>query len=323
LGLSFVTALFYALTVLIWGTTWIAIRYQLGTVPVEASVVYRFALAGTVLFIGLGAMGRLRVIPRGQQPWIVLQALCLFSCNFICFYIATGYIPSGVVSVVFSSATIFNMINAFLFHRSRPSSRILVGAFSGVVGITCLFSDTLAAAALDSNTVNGLALALLGTWFFSAGNLVSARNQRHGLQVASVNAWAMLYGAAIVALFAVFRGVPFAFDASPIYVGSLLYLAIPGSVIGFTTYLTVVHRLGPERAAYMTVLFPVVALSLSVLFEDYRFTPLAGLGLSFVLLGNVLVLMKPRLRAEDRQPPHPASSCHTAAVKGHDRENPS
>jgi drug/metabolite transporter (DMT)-like permease len=298
-GSSFVTALFYALTVLIWGTTWIAIRYQLGTVPVEASVVYRFALAGAILFIGLGAMGRLRVIPRGQQPWIILQALCLFSCNFICFYIATSYIPSGVVSVVFSSATIFNMINALLFHRSRPSGRILVGAFAGVVGITCLFSDTLTVAALDSNTAKGLALALLGTWFFSAGNLVSARNQRHGLQVASVNAWAMLYGAAIVALFAVFRGVPFAFDASPTYVGSLLYLAIPGSVIGFTTYLTVVHRLGPERAAYMTVLFPVVALSLSVLFENYGFTPIAGLGLSFVLLGNVLVLMKPRLRAKD------------------------
>ncbi len=149
------TAFYYALTVLIWGTTWIAIHYQLGLVPVEASVVYRFALAGAVLFIGLGVMGRLRVIPLGQQPWIVLQALCLFSCNFICFYIATGYIPSGVVSVVFSAATIFNMINAFLFHRRRPSGRILVGGSLGVVGIACLFNDTLAMAALDSGQREG------------------------------------------------------------------------------------------------------------------------------------------------------------------------
>ncbi|RWI50253.1 MAG: EamA family transporter [Mesorhizobium sp.] len=293
------TAFFYALTVLIWGTTWIAIHYQLGIVPVEASVVYRFALAGMVLFMGLGAFGLLSAIPRNQQPWIVLQGLCLFSCNFICFYVATGYIPSGLVSVVFSAATIFNMINAFLFQGRRPSGRILAGASLGVVGIACLFSGTLAAAALDFRTIKGLALALLGTWFFSAGNLVSARNQRNGLQVATVNAWAMLYGAAIVALFAFCRGVPFAFDASPIYVGSLLYLAIPGSVIAFTTYLTVVHRLGPERAAYMTVLFPVVALSMSVLFENYTFTPVAGFGLGCVLLGNVLVLTGPRLHVED------------------------
>lgn len=292
-----VTAFYYALTVLIWGTTWIAIHNQLGIVPIEASVVYRFALAGAVMFLGLLAMGKLRAIPARQQPWVVLQALCLFSCNFICFYIATGYVPSGVVSVVFSAATIFNLINAFLFHGRRPSGRILAGAGLGVLGIACLFRDTLSAAALDPGTAKGLALALLGTWLFSAGNLVSARNQRHGLQLATVNAWAMLYGAGIVTAFALLRGVPFAFDTSALYVGSLLYLAIPGSVIAFTTYLTVVHRLGPERAAYMTVLFPVVALSISVVYEGYRITPLAGLGLAFVLLGNVFVLTKPRVRA--------------------------
>lgn len=295
------TAFFYALTVMIWGTTWIAIHYQLGAVAVEASVAYRFALAAAVLFAALRVTGRLHSMPLVQQPWVILQSLCLFSCNFICFYIATGDIPSGIVSVVFSAATIFNMINAFLFHKRRPSGRILLGASLGVAGIVCLFSDTLAKAALDAATARGLAIALLGTWFFSLGNLVSARNQRHGLQVATVNAWGMLYGAAIVTLFAASRGVPFTFDASPAYIVSLLYLAIPGSVVGFTTYLTVVHRLGPERAGYMTVLFPIVALSLSVLLEDYRFTPVSGAGLGFVVLGNVLVLMKPRLKTADEK----------------------
>ena len=108
-------------------------------------------------------------------------------------------------------------------------------------------------------------------------------------QVASVTAWAMRYGAALVALVAVAQGAAFTFDASPVYVGSLLYLAIPGSVIGFTAYLTVVHRLGPERAAYMTVLFPVVALTVSVFAEGYRVTPVAGGGLGLVLVGNLLV----------------------------------
>lgn len=288
------TAFYYILTVFIWGTTWIAIKYQLGVVAIEASIVYRFALAGLVLFVILGITRRLDPIPARHQPFVLLQALCLFSCNFICFYIATRYVPSGIVSVVFSAATIFNLVNALLFHGRKPAPRILTGAAFGLAGITCLFQDTLTSASLDQNTATGLALALLGTWFFSAGNLVSARNQKHGLSVASVNAWAMLYGAGIVSLFAFARGVPFTFDPSPVYVSALVYLAIPGSVIGFTAYLTVVHRLGPEKAAYMTVLFPVVALTISTLFEGYHLTPLAGVGLAGILFGNILVLAKRR-----------------------------
>lgn len=288
------TAFYYILTVFIWGTTWIAIKHQLGVVAIEASIVYRFALAGLVLFVILGITRRLDPIPARHQPFVLLQALCLFSCNFICFYIATRYVPSGIVSVVFSAATIFNLVNALLFHGRKPAPRILTGAAFGLAGITCLFQDTLTSASLDQNTATGLALALLGTWFFSAGNLVSARNQKHGLSVASVNAWAMLYGAGIVSLFAFARGVPFTFDPSPVYVSALVYLAIPGSVIGFTAYLTVVHRLGPEKAAYMTVLFPVVALTISTLFEGYHLTPLAGVGLAGILFGNILVLAKRR-----------------------------
>lgn len=288
------TAFYYILTVFIWGTTWIAIKHQLGVVAIEASIVYRFALAGLVLFVILGITRRLDPIPARHQPFVLLQALCLFSCNFICFYIATRYVPSGIVSVVFSAATIFNLVNALIFHGRRPAPRILTGAAFGLAGIICLFQDTLTSASLDQNTATGLALALLGTWFFSAGNLVSARNQKHGLSVASVNAWAMLYGAGIVSLFAFARGVPFTFDPSPVYVSALVYLAIPGSVIGFTAYLTVVHRLGPEKAAYMTVLFPVVALTISTLFEGYHLTPLAGVGLAGILFGNILVLAKRR-----------------------------
>lgn len=287
-----VTAFYYVLTVLIWGTSWIAIKNQLGVVPFEASIAYRFALAGVVLFLVLLLTHRLRPIPARHQPYVLLQALCLFSCNFVCFYIAARHVPSGIISVVFSSATILNLVNAFLLHGRRPAPRVLAGAGFGVAGITCLFWETVTGAELSHATIAGLGLALLGTWFFSAGNFVSARNQSHGLPVASVNAWAMLYGAGIIALFAFARGVPFAFDPSPAYVGSLIHLAIPGSVIGFTTYLTVAHRLGPERAAYMTVLSPVVALSISVFFEGYRLTPVAGVGLVAVLLGNVLVLAK-------------------------------
>ena len=302
------TAFLYALTVLIWGTTWIAIKHQLGPVAFEASIAYRFALAGTVLAGALILSGRLAPIPRRHLPFVALQAVCLFSCNFACFYLAARSVPSGIVSVVFSAATIFNVANAYLFHRRRPAPRILAGASIGLLGIACLFRDTLAGTALDRDTAIGLALALLGTWFFSAGNLVSARNQRHGLPVATVNAYGMLIGAALVAGVAASRGVPFGFDPSPAYVGALLYLAIPGSVIGFTAYLTVVHRIGPEKAAYMTVLFPVVALTISVFAEGYRVTPLAGLGFALVLAGNVAVFA-PLRRWRGQQNGRPEAAC--------------
>ena len=286
------TAFYYGLTVLIWGTTWIAIKAQLGTVALEVSIAYRFALAGVVLFLILRLTGRLQRIALRHQPFILLQAVCLFSCNFACFYLASRHMPSGLVSVVFSAATIFNMINAFLVHGRRPVPRMLVGAAIGVLGITCLFWETLTAATLSRDTVTGLLFALLGTWFFSVGNLVSARNQSRGIAVASANAYGMLYGAVLVSAAAVLRGVPFTLDLSPVYLGALVYLAVPGSVIGFTTYLTVMNRLGPEKASYMTVLFPVVALTVSVLFEHYVATPLEVAGFAAVLLGNVVVFSR-------------------------------
>ncbi|MBB3522217.1 DMT family transporter [Rhizobium sp. BK456] len=296
------TGLCYALTVLIWGTTWIAIKNQLGVVPIEASIAYRFALAGVILFVGLTVAKRLQPIPLRHHPYVVLQSICLFSCNFLCFYIAETLVPSGIVSVIFSAATIFNLANGMVAFGQRPSARILLGAAFGVAGIVCLFWNEAAAAAFDRNVVIGVMLALLGTWFFSVGNLVSVRNRKHGLSVTSVNAYGMLYGAGIVSAFAAIRGVEFTFDPSASYVDSLLYLAIFGSVIGFTTYLTVVNRLGAAKAAYMTVLFPIVALTISVFFEGYQLGPLAALGLCAVLVGNVLVFSPvPRLAVFTRR----------------------
>lgn len=272
-------AFYYVLTVLIWGGTWIAMKKQIGVVPIEVSIVYRFALAGTLMFLFLLVTRRLRFIPARHQPFVLLQALCLFSLNFICIYLASGYVPSGIVSVVFSAAIILNLANAFLLYRRRPAPRMIGGAVLGMVGISCLFWQTIAGAGFNGESLKGLLFALLGTWFFSLGNLVSARNHSHGLPLASVNAWGMLYAALIMGLFALVRGAPFTFDPSPGYVGALLYLAIPGSLIGYTTYLTVVNRLGPEKASYITVLFPIVALTISMFVEDYRATPLAAVGL--------------------------------------------
>lgn len=287
-----VVAFNYIVTVLIWGATWIAMKYQIGTVAIEVSIVYRFALAGALLWLFLFMTKRLQWIAIKHQPFVILQALCLFCCNFICIYIASYSIASGMVSVVFSMATVLNIINAFLLYRRRPTWRVLSGACLGVIGISGLFWETLSATDFNAEVLKGLFFALLGTWFFSLGNFVSARNQAQGLSLTSVNAWGMLYAAAIMTLVALVRGLSFNFEPSVEYISALLYLAIPGSLIGYTLYLRVVHKLGPEKAAYITVLFPIVALMISVFFEGYKITPLVIAGLGIILLGNILVLYK-------------------------------
>nr|WP_297357797.1 EamA family transporter [uncultured Caldimonas sp.] len=288
------TAALYLLTVAIWGTTWIALKWQLGPVPIPLSIVYRFALAALVLFAFLALTGRLSRPRGGAMKLIAAQGVCLFCLNFICFLHASRYIPSGLVAVLFSTATVWNAINGRLFLKRPISPQVVAGGGVGMLGLALLFWPELARASEHSNAWLGLALGLAGTLCFSAGNMLSARLQAGGHTPLVTNAWGMLFGALMLLAVHAGTGGAWVFDPSPRYVGALLYLAIPGSVIGFTAYLMLVGRLGPERAAYCTVLFPVVALNVSALFEGYQWTLVAGLGLVLVMAGNVLVFRKPR-----------------------------
>ncbi|OHC71411.1 MAG: hypothetical protein A3J25_14265 [Pseudomonadales bacterium RIFCSPLOWO2_02_FULL_63_210] len=288
----------YLLTVLIWGTTWIAIKLQMGEVAIVASIAYRFALAAAVLFAVLLLSGRLQKLDRRGQVICLIQGLCLFCINFLCFYTASQWIPSGLIAVIFSTATLWNALNARLFFKQKIAANVLAGGALGLAGLGLLFWPELAGHAASRETLLGIGLSLLGTLCFSAGNLLSSLQQKAGLKPLTTNAWGMLYGALMLVVIGLVNGTPFAFEWSTRYVGSLLYLAIPGSVIGFTAYLTLVGRMGPERAAYCTVLFPVVALNISVFVEGYQWTAPALFGLLLVMLGNVLVFRKPKAVAQ-------------------------
>lgn len=284
----------YLLTVLIWGTTWIAIKLQVGVVAIPLSIAYRFSLAALVLFALLLVSRKLQPLGRRGQVICFAQGLCLFCVNFLCFYTASQWIPSGLVAVVFSTATLWNALNARIFFGQRIAPNVLGGGAFGLAGLALLFWPELSGHQATRETFYGLGLALLGTLCFSAGNLLSSLQQKAGLRPLSTNAWGMLYGSLILLAICLVQGVPLNFDASPQYVWSLLYLAIPGSVIGFTAYLTLVGRMGPERAAYCTVLFPVVALNVSAFAEGYQWSLPALAGLGLVMAGNVLVFRKPR-----------------------------
>ncbi|HEX5843922.1 MAG TPA: DMT family transporter, partial [Pseudomonas sp.] len=183
---------------------------------------------------------------------------------------------------------------ARLFFRQRIAANVLLGGALGLAGLGLLFWPELAGHETSRESLLGIGLALLGTLFFSAGNMLSSLQQKAGLKPLTTNAWGMLYGALMLVAICLVTGTPFGFEWNTRYVGTLLYLAIPGSVIGFTAYLTLVGRMGPERAAYCTVLFPVVALNISVFAEGYQWTAPALFGLLLVMLGNVLVFRKPR-----------------------------
>ncbi|TCU13470.1 DMT family transporter [Rhizobium sullae] len=285
--------LLFILTVLIWGTTWYAIKLQVGIVPAEVSILYRFALAA-ILLLGLLALRR-RLAPPPFQHWLTVgaQGLCLFCCNFLCFYYAAGMLPSGIVSVVFAMATLFNAANAWLLHGNRPSGRVILAGAVGLFGLMLLFADELRALGTAPQGGFGLLLALTGTYCFSLGNFLSARHQTLGLDLPSTTAYAMVCGVAALGVLVLARGLPLTFDPSPAYTAALLYLAIPGSVIGFLAYLALVGQWGPARASYATVLFPLVALTVSTVFEGYDWTAEAVLGLIFALGGNVIMFGKP------------------------------
>ena len=287
-------AMLYALTSLIWGSTWIAITFQLGAVAPEASIVYRFALAALVL----GVFVLVRRLPmaytRRQHGFIALQGAFLFSFNYILVYLAEQLLTSGLVAIVFSNIIIMNVLLGALFLGNPIRPRVVVGGLLGVAGLALVFSPELVGFDFSGGRASGLALSFVAVLSASIGNIISARNQRAGLPIVQTNALGMAYGTVLTLVIALLRGVDFSFESSPAYVSSLLYLAVFGSVIAFGSYLTLIGRMGVDRAGYIGVVFPLVALGLSTLFEGLAWNLLGLLGVMLVASGNVLVLSRRR-----------------------------
>ena len=271
----------YAVVIFAWGFSWIAMHYQVGVVAPEVSVVWRFLLAAPIMFALAWARGeRLRFAPRDHLALLGL-GIALFCANFALFYYGAKWITSGLLAVIFSLASVIN---------------VWLGAFVlGFCGVAAMFYPQIAGTQLDPKVLIGLALCSGGTVSFCFGNMISARLQRRKVPVFAGSAWGMLYGTATLALFAALRGQPFIIEPTFPYLAGLFYLALIASVLAFACYLTLLGRIGVDRAAYVTVMLPVVALAVSTVLEGYRWTIPAGLGLAAVLAGNLLVLRAPRL----------------------------
>jgi drug/metabolite transporter (DMT)-like permease len=286
-------ALLYGLVVLIWGTTWIAIFLQQGPVAAPVSIFWRFAVASATIMMVLLALGRLRKMMLRDHLFCMVQGCCVFCFNFWCFYTAAAYINTGLESVIFSMAVLYNAINSFIFFGQRPPARFGFAAVLGMLGIITLFWDDLLASGWSKELLLGIGLSALGTYGFSLGNMISLRHQRNGLETMTTNAWAMTYGTLVMGAIALIRGDNFAPEWTVSYMGALLYLAIFGSVIAFGAYFTLVGRIGAGKAAYSTLLFPLVALSISTVYEGYVWHVNGIAGIVLILTGNMVMFTKP------------------------------
>ncbi|MGS2742304.1 DMT family transporter [Halomonas sp. LS-001] len=286
------TIFLYFSCIMVWGTSWIAIQMQLGEVQILISILYRFIISALIILSSLIFLKKLQKTEPIDHFWFFGQGFCFFSLNFLCFYHATQYIPSGIVAIIFSTVLLFNSINRWIFLRQKTLKNEFYGMFFGVAGIILLFSREMAELTFGEDFLTGMLFALLGTMIFSFGNMISIRNSARGITPLTSNGYSMVYGA-LVLLLAVFAiGTPFNFNFTYQYILSLLYLSIFASVLGFTIYLTLIDKIGINNAAYCMVAFPVVAMLISTIFEDFHWDATTFSGVGVIIFGNFLMLSK-------------------------------
>jgi drug/metabolite transporter (DMT)-like permease len=291
--ISLPTSVLYVVTVLIWGASWYAMELQL-VLPGELAIAYRFVLAAALLVGYCLVTGRSLRFSRRDHLFMALQGFFLFCINYILFYWAAAYLVSGLLAVCFSTITVMNMANGALLFRQRVEPKVAFAALLGLVGIGLVFWPELAKVDLSRAAAIGLGMSVVATYAASLGNMVTVRHSRACIPVVQANAVGMSYGALFTLVIVLARGIPFDFVWTAPYLGSLVYLAVFASVIGFGSYLTLVQRIGADRAAYSGVLFPVVALGVSTFLENYRWTTPAIMGVLLVLAGNLLALARRR-----------------------------
>ena len=290
-------AFLYFIVLLAWGSSWFAISFQLGDVAPQVSIVWRFLLASLLLFVWCFARGlKLSFSMREHLSWIFL-GFFLFCINYICAYFGTSYLTTGVVCLIFSTLTLFTVFNGFVFFKKPVRLPILFGAIVGIVGLSIIFSSEISSAdwSLDSEIVKGFLWMLLATFFASIGMLLSGQMQARKIPLIQSNAFSMLYGSLILVTYISFSDLSFSFDTSYNYVVSLIYLSLVASVIGFGVYLKLVGNIGADKASYVNIFTPTIALLLSTLFEDYVWSWTGLIGVILIIFGNIIVLYaKPR-----------------------------
>ena len=282
----------YFVVLIAWGSSWLGISFQLGDVAPQVSIVWRFLMASFLLFLWCYFRGlRLSFPWRDHASWLLL-GFFLFCINYICAYFGTFHLATGLICLIFSTLTLFTVFNDFIFFKKPIRLPILIGAVVGIAGLSIIFSNEISNTewSLSSGVVKGFLWMLLATFFASIGMLLSGQFQARKMPLVQSNAFSMLYGSSILILYISLSDVNFSFDTSYSYVLSLIYLAVVASAIGFGVYLKLVGNIGADKASYVNVFTPTIALLLSTLFENYQWSWIGVIGVLLIIVGNVIVL---------------------------------
>ncbi len=283
--------LYFVIITLIWGSTWLVIKTQLGVVPASWSVAWRFLLGGSVMLLTCLVTGRtLRIGWRGHG-FAVFVALMQFVLNFNLVYRAEQHLPSGLVALSFALLLVPNALLSAMFLGQRTTWRFAIGSLIGLTGVGMMVArDLVMPGAHPAAILLGLALALGGVLSASVANVMQASPLGRALPLEGALAWSMAYGGLFNVVVAYALAGPPVIDLSPAYLAGLAYLGVIASAVAFSLYYALIRGLGAGKAAYNGVVVPVVAMALSTIFEAYAWTPLAVAGGILAMVGLVVAL---------------------------------
>jgi len=281
----------FAIVTLIWGSTWLVIRDQIAVVPPSWSVTYRFIVASAAMAAFARAKGeRFALDARG---WAFAGAVGLFQfcLNFNFVYRAEHFITSGLVAVVFALLLVPNALLARVLLGQRMGRQLIVGSGVAMAGIALLFlHEARVGPAGTAATLAGIGFTAVAILAASMANVLQATPTAKRYPMLATLAVAMLIGAALDAAVAWALTGPPGVETRIGYWAGILYLGIAGSALAFPLYYRVLRVIGPAKAAYSSVIVPVIAMLLSTLFEGYRWSPLAAAGAALAGIGLVIAL---------------------------------
>lgn len=284
--------LLFGLPVLIWGSTWYAITFQLGVVDPLISVAYRF-WASSLLLLGFCLITKRSLkFSLNQHLRISLQGALLFGFNYWLVYQAEELINSGLVAIGFSTIIFFNILFGSILLKQKVEAKIIGGALLGLIGTGIIFWNEISQFEATESGIIGVVLCIVSVMIASLGNITSAKNSSLKIPVVQATGFGMMYGAIIMTILAIVLGRPLTIDTSSSYLLSMGYLIVFGSIIAFVAYLTLISEIGPGKAAYSIVLVPVVAVTISTFLEGFQFTFFTALGMFFLIAGNFFALYK-------------------------------
>ena len=280
----------FAIPSLIWGSTWYVIKFQLGMVDPLLSVAYRFMLAGLVLTIFCFVTGKRMRFTKVEHALMLTLGLCLFGINYWLVYEAETKLTSGVVAVIFSLIIISNILLNALFLKGKIKRDVIIAAILGISGTYFLFKNELNTISFSGKDAFVFLICLGGIIMASGGNIISAYQQKRKIPVLQANAFGMFYGGIAMFITVLILNKPVLFDASAKYILSLIYLAAFGSIVAFSTYLKLLGEIGPDRAVYIAIITPAIAIVISTIFEGYQWDLYAFFGIFLLFSGNILAL---------------------------------